>query len=302
MQCWHNVHAGGKRRLHEFRALYDYYEKRVDYGDGEFPSKWPSEVEQDEVDGWTLRMYPRRQPMEVQGPWERYVDENTGKAWFYNKETEANSYIPPGVFHSEMDSAAAMALAPGSTDQQPLESGLNDWTKYYDESQGVAYYYNSKTLESTFARPLEFITPRPNPTATDTPLASGRDGWEKYVDLQSGHPYYYNSKTTESTFRRPSSFQTARRGNVTIEMGGNDWAKYYDISQGVYYYYNARTYESAFARPQEFATPRIAPKDAATMGMAEFYDPATSKAYYFNAQTAECQLAASPKLRRHDYR
>lgn len=40
------VHGGGKRLHHEFRALYDYYGKRVDYGEGEFPSRWPTDVAQ----------------------------------------------------------------------------------------------------------------------------------------------------------------------------------------------------------------------------------------------------------------
>ena len=51
-ECWDAVHFGGKRKKHPFRCLYDYYKKRVDYGDGEFPSKWPSEINQDEMYGW----------------------------------------------------------------------------------------------------------------------------------------------------------------------------------------------------------------------------------------------------------
>lgn len=43
------VHGGGKRLRHEFRALYDFYGKRVDYGEGEFPSRWPSDVAQASV-------------------------------------------------------------------------------------------------------------------------------------------------------------------------------------------------------------------------------------------------------------
>lgn len=297
LQCWENVHAGGKRRRHEFRCLYDYYDKRVDYGDGEFPSKWPSEVEQDEKDGWALRMYPRRQPIEVKDSWERYVDAETGREWFYNKEAETSSYSVPSVFQRGVASEVA-TLATASA-----------WTKYYDESQGAEYYYNSDTLESTFTRPMDFETARQAPSGAPVsadgvsaaPLASGRDGWEKYVDPQSGYPYYYNSRTLESTFARPPSFQTARRGDVTIETGSNDWAKYYDLAQGLYYYYNARTFESSYARPVEFATPRVARGAAATAGMAEFYDPATAKAYFFSAQTAECQLAAAT-ARMRDYR
>ncbi|CAN0040280.1 unnamed protein product [Laminaria digitata] len=40
------VHGGGKRLRHEFRALYDFYGKRVDFGEGEFPSRWPSDMAQ----------------------------------------------------------------------------------------------------------------------------------------------------------------------------------------------------------------------------------------------------------------
>jgi len=51
------VHHGGKRAAHAFRELYDYYGKRIDYlyydvcGE-QFPSRWPSEISQDDELGW----------------------------------------------------------------------------------------------------------------------------------------------------------------------------------------------------------------------------------------------------------
>ena len=54
-QCWDAVHFGGKRKTHDFRSLYDFYGKRVDYGDKEFPSRWPSEIEQDDKLGWQMK-------------------------------------------------------------------------------------------------------------------------------------------------------------------------------------------------------------------------------------------------------
>ena len=54
LNCWETIHFGGKRALHCFRPLFDYYGNRVDYGD-EFPSRWPSEIEQDEFTGWKVR-------------------------------------------------------------------------------------------------------------------------------------------------------------------------------------------------------------------------------------------------------
>ena len=54
--CWDTIHYGGKRKRHKFRALFDFYDKRIDYGDDEFPSKWPTEIEQDDMIGWQLRV------------------------------------------------------------------------------------------------------------------------------------------------------------------------------------------------------------------------------------------------------
>ena len=58
-QCWQAVHYGGRRAQHKFRCLYDYYGRRVDYGDGSntctFPSLWPTDVEQDDCNGWRKR-------------------------------------------------------------------------------------------------------------------------------------------------------------------------------------------------------------------------------------------------------
>lgn len=254
----------------------------MDYGDGEFPSKWPSEIEQDEKDGWGLRMYPRRQPTDARGSWERYEDANSGREWFYNKDTEASSYYPPHEFQP------GLATVDTSVPVAEHQLDMDEWTKYYDNAQSAEYYYNSQTCESTFTRPSGFATVRES-----LPLVSDREGnWTKYVDPASGDPYYYNSRTAESTYTRPSGFQTVRRGAVAVEAGGGDWAKYYDVTQGQYYYYNARTRESSFARPLTFATPRVAPADAASLGMTEFYDAVTATAYYFNAQTSECHAAA----------
>ncbi|CEG36668.1 Leucine rich repeat proteins, some proteins contain F-box [Plasmopara halstedii] len=96
--CWINVHSGGRRKLHEFRALYDYLKQRVDYDVHEFPSCWSSEIEQNEMEGWSLRTYPRRQYIYKQEAWEQYLDPDTGRKWYFNRETNENSYIPPNGF------------------------------------------------------------------------------------------------------------------------------------------------------------------------------------------------------------
>ena len=102
-ECWGQIHFGGRRKEHTFRALYDYYGKRVDYGDAEFPSKWPSEVIQDEIQGWMLRVAPIREPIEIIGDWEKYSDveatdgstSTTWKEFYFNRQTFETSYVPP---------------------------------------------------------------------------------------------------------------------------------------------------------------------------------------------------------------
>lgn len=70
--CFESVHFGGRRKDHAYRSLYDYYNKRIDYGDDDpnneeksFPCTWPSEVQQDEIQGWMLRVAPIRDPSNI---------------------------------------------------------------------------------------------------------------------------------------------------------------------------------------------------------------------------------------------
>ena len=102
--CFDTVHRGGRRKDHEFRSLYDYYGRRLDYGDGEFPCKWPTEVLQDEIQGWMLRVAPIREPVGEYGDWEEYNEGevkggvDSGKTFFFNRTTFETSYdMPPEV-------------------------------------------------------------------------------------------------------------------------------------------------------------------------------------------------------------
>lgn len=97
--CWDAIHFGGRRKDHEFRALYDYYGKRLDFGDGVFPCKWPSELLQDEVQGWMLRVAPIRDPTAIYNDWEEYkdVDENgaQGRTFYFNRVSFETTYDTP---------------------------------------------------------------------------------------------------------------------------------------------------------------------------------------------------------------
>lgn len=117
-QCFDQVHYGGKRKSHEFRCLYDYYGNRIDYGDGIFPSKWPTEIVQDEVQGWMLRVAPIRSPTNVYGSWEVYDSEvlsDSGsveiRRFYFNRDTFEASYDTPPILGSLLDLNTSGALS-----------------------------------------------------------------------------------------------------------------------------------------------------------------------------------------------
>ena len=90
--CWDAVHFGGKRRNHEFRSLYDYYGKRVDYGESEFPSKWPTEIIQDDELGWQLRVRPYRKGSGERDGVAYYTDGETGRTLNHDERNNTVSY------------------------------------------------------------------------------------------------------------------------------------------------------------------------------------------------------------------
>ena len=90
--CWDAVHFGGKRRNHEFRSLYDYYGKRVDYGESEFPSKWPTEIIQDDELGWQLRVRPYRKGSGERDGVAYYTDGETGRTLNHDERNNTESY------------------------------------------------------------------------------------------------------------------------------------------------------------------------------------------------------------------
>eukprot|EP00937_MAST-01D_sp_MAST-1D-sp2_P007214 g7214.t1 len=143
--CFAKVHSGGNRKHHEYRVLFDFYNRRVDYGEGDFPSLWPSEIEQDEMSGWKLRVNPVRKPTHKSadgGDWERYRDPKSGRDFYQNTRTKETTYSRPAGFTTPRKAAPV---------QKPPE-----WLRRTDAESGKMYYYNSATLETSYVRPPGF--------------------------------------------------------------------------------------------------------------------------------------------------
>ncbi|DBA02156.1 TPA: hypothetical protein N0F65_004791, partial [Lagenidium giganteum] len=109
-ECNEIVHGHGKRQMHTKRKLYDYYDVRFDYGDGEFPSVWPSEIDQDRVRGYDfVQLIPKDNYQEMLWAISQYVPVVTG-VW----ET------PPPAAPNGVVSSAAYSIAPA----QPLPTSV----------------------------------------------------------------------------------------------------------------------------------------------------------------------------------
>jgi hypothetical protein len=190
--CWLSVHYGGKRRLHDFRSLYDFYGLRIDYGDGEWPSKWPSEIEQDDVNGWFEKDKGKRNAFTAvstkdgENLWGKFYDAERGIDVYFNKKTgEQQDYHPDGL-----DDNIIEKQSPSLS-----ENNNNNWVKYKDEISGLYFYFNAITNQSVYERPNGFITPRET-SEVPAPVGDNGGGWTKYWDDEGNY-----GKTTNYLFQ-----------------------------------------------------------------------------------------------------
>ncbi|GMH48842.1 hypothetical protein TrRE_jg4174 [Triparma retinervis] len=246
------------------------------------------------------------------GAWGRYLDPETKVQYFFNEETGESQYERPEGFETGRD-AFKEARAAALEDKPPVdilssmrstheveETLGGDWVKYVDLEHG-AYYFNSRTEESTYDRPVGMETSRnpfgvmedggvrlvPKPKDADIlssrrskveePMEVGNMGWGRYKDEETGYDYYYNCKTEESTYDRPVGFETLRGmegGELQVkpdadilssrrsameeptEVLNGGWEKYQDSESGYDYWWNADTDESTYDRPVGFETVR----------------------------------------------
>jgi hypothetical protein len=171
-QCDVVVHGGGKRRLHNKRELFDYYGRRRDYGDGEFPSVWPSEVLQDAARGVDFeKLAPRDNYQDMTWEISRFVPVSTG-----NWDDEVAAAEAAGAASSPAVALAFASLlsegasvkpssatatstatdddlgAPGGPlrhllyrEQDFDENGASLWESFFDYAQGEYRFYHRVT-------------------------------------------------------------------------------------------------------------------------------------------------------------
>jgi hypothetical protein len=206
--CFDQVHSGGRRRDHAFRALYDYYHKRLDYGDGEFPCKWPSEVMQDEVQGWMLRVAPQRAPVrKYTSGWEEYEEGdiapskkvgvpnklgNGGKTFFFNRNTFEATYEEPTNVVEEKVAEAAAALAA----QEQQVAMFAPSSGYYDAAGqwvNTGDYYGSTGYDGAQEGGMGMVPYTGDPNGTYN--SSGGYDYDQamYAPPATANPGYYDA-------------------------------------------------------------------------------------------------------------
>jgi hypothetical protein len=285
--CWETVHYSGKRRRHKFRCLYDYYEKRVDYGDNEFPSRWPTEVEQDEMIGWQLRIGESklgeahdRPADELRGDWECYHDRegaealegthgalreeaaaavagpkapkpNKRRTFFYNARTEEGTYDTPPEWH--------LALSDSNQNQQQHKHS------YYDNSN------NNNQLGMSGGADTSGGVYGGGGGYAETANTFGNEvtGWATMFDESANAEYYVNEVTGETSYDMPPELlqlQGEHGGAGGGVRGGReevfsaadkaatngDWTQHFDDEFQVDYWYNTETGEASYERPAGF--------------------------------------------------
>ena len=249
---------GWKRYTDEETKMHYFYKESTDEGQWERPIGFDTMRGGFTAAQLTERRGDEELPVEWSGSVVKYVDKETGYAYYYDEENNTSSYDKPKGYTTAADPFASIREGGGwkmippanlakrkDKDQLPVERmGGGVWAKYIDKESGWPYYINHETGDSTYDRPAGFDTSA-NPFASmrggEQPeaaiLASTRsanqrpdenlnNNWQRWTDPATGAVYYHNSVTDESTYDRPEGFQTVadpfgsmRSGRGTARSG-----------------------------------------------------------------------------------
>ncbi|XP_057490186.1 pre-mRNA-processing protein 40A-like isoform X2 [Actinidia eriantha] len=80
------------------------------------------------------------------------------------------------------------------------QQSLSDWQEHTSQD-GRRYYYNKKTRQSSWEKPLELMTPIERADASTV--------WKEFT-TQDGRKYYYNKVTKQSKWQVPEELKVAR--------------------------------------------------------------------------------------------
>ncbi|GMH80022.1 hypothetical protein TL16_g08367 [Triparma laevis f. inornata] len=254
----------------------------------------------------------------INGGWEKYVDPESGGAYYYYKEGDYSTYDRPEGFSTSANPFStlrddntkthnrilpAKVLTARRDQTQPaieqLEGG--EWEKHVDQETGSTYYWHNVSGESTYDRPRGYAT-------TANPFASIRSNVSAVSSM-------WNEAVEVKPAAGVLSVRRDEETKPTEKLNGG-WVKFFSEEYQCDYYYHESTDESSYDRPSSFATvqnpfstarneARSVPASAlssrrekeeepveivAVSGgekWRKFVDPESGHAYYYNESTDE---------------
>jgi len=148
------------------------------------------------------------------GDWVELQDDE-GRTYYCNEKTEETTWDRPAAMDQSKDvDAPKVETAPGTTDDRADGA----WIELQDE-EGLTYYYNEETKETTWEQPKTFVKQDDNdagvsPVRPQSPVDDQQedDGapvtagdWTRYKD-DEGRFYYYNAETQQTVWDKPPGF------------------------------------------------------------------------------------------------
>ncbi|XP_074279208.1 pre-mRNA-processing protein 40A isoform X1 [Silene latifolia] len=114
--------------------------------------------------------------------------------------------VPPTADQSSVPSTTIPAIIPPDSGQQ----SATDWQEH-STADGRRYYYNKKTKQSSWEKPMELMTPKERADASTV--------WKEFTTPE-GKKYYYNKLTKESKWTIPEELKLAReQAEMTAGQG-----------------------------------------------------------------------------------
>ncbi|CAL0323726.1 unnamed protein product [Lupinus luteus] len=119
-----------------------------------------------------------------------------GQPWLSSVSQSASAVTPVqqgGVQSSDSTSTDARTSTPN-------QQSLSDWQEH-TSADGRRYYYNKRTRQSSWEKPLELMSPIERADASTV--------WKEFTS-SDGKKYYYNKITQQSTWSIPEDLKLAR--------------------------------------------------------------------------------------------
>ncbi|KAL9333667.1 hypothetical protein Peur_073806 [Populus x canadensis] len=108
--------------------------------------------------------------------------------------------VLPIQHNGEQSSITAANVLATGIQPRPTEEALTEW-KEHTSANGRRFYYNKRTKQSSWEKPLELMTP--------IERADASTDWKEFTS-PDGRKYYYNKVTKQSKWEIPEELKLAR--------------------------------------------------------------------------------------------